>query len=356
MSLEALLTTAAFAPIHNVGWLRVTGEDRVCWLNGMTTNNIAALTPGDGCYTFFLNAQGRILADATAFLLEDSILLETASSADLATLLDRFIIMDDVELAPLQDMNGILIAGPEARPIVAALGTRTKASAACTSPAPAPSLNQPPHLKQTLYAGSPVNLIRAHSPLVPRFELWSDPATLANIVEELQTNQVPQAEEADLEALRILSGTSLYGTDIRNTEARKDLPQETAQTHALHFSKGCYLGQEIVERIRSRGAVHRTFTGFFLTPDTTVGIPDLDGMIVNAGISAPPAPGTALFLPHAQGKPVGELTSIAATPFGLFALGYLRREILDAGKSIQYPGGTATPSALPFPIDTMKRA
>ena len=95
-----------------------------------------------------------------------------------------------------------------------------------------------------------------------------------------------------LEALRILSGTPRYGTDIRNTATAHDLPQETAQTRALHFSKGCYLGQEIVERIRSRGNVHRTFHGFELT-------------------GALPAPGAAL---TAEGKPVGELTSVAAIP------------------------------------------
>ena len=77
--LADLLTRAAFAPIENVGWIRVTGSDRVRWLNGMVTNNIAALKPGEGCYNFFLNAQGRIQGDATAWMLEDSILLETAA-------------------------------------------------------------------------------------------------------------------------------------------------------------------------------------------------------------------------------------------------------------------------------------
>ena len=99
--LSYLLTRAAFAPIGNVGWLRITGSDRVRWLNGMATNNIAALKPGEGCYTFFLNAQGRIQADATAWMLEDSILLETAADRLPAfiAMLDHFIIMDDVELS-----------------------------------------------------------------------------------------------------------------------------------------------------------------------------------------------------------------------------------------------------------------
>src|SRR5579863_6817833 len=104
MSLSPILTSAAFAPIQNVGWIRVTGSDRVRWLNGMVTNNIAALKPGEGCYNFFLNAQGRIQADATAWLLEDSILLQTAADRipALIAMLDHFIIMDDVELSSVE--------------------------------------------------------------------------------------------------------------------------------------------------------------------------------------------------------------------------------------------------------------
>ncbi len=108
----------------------------------------------------------------------------------------------------------------------------------------------------------------------------------------------PEAMEAD----RILSGIPRYGTDIRD----KDLPQETAQARALSFSKGWpNIGQEIVERIRSRGAVHRTFTGFLIEGEL-------------------PSAGTALEL---DGKPVGEITSAATVPFERgekkLALGYI---------------------------------
>jgi folate-binding protein YgfZ len=152
----------------------------------------------------------------------------------------------------------------------------------------------------------------------------------------------PVSSEA-LEALRILEGTPRYGIDIRNNETAHDLPQETGQTRALHFSKGCYLGQEIVERIRSRGNVHRTFSGFSLT-------------------GALPEPGAVL---TAEGKPVGELTSVAAIPLPesstqpahivQLALGYVRREALPVTAQarnlpIEYPGGVATPTALPYPI------
>jgi folate-binding protein YgfZ len=322
-TLKSLLTDAAFAPLPQVGFLRVTGEDRVRWLNGMVTNSIQALQPGDGCYLFFLNAQGRIQADATAWLLEDAILLETQRDRTPALLaqLDRFIIMDDVELTPLP-LQGLLIAGPNALSLVQNIGGGT----ACSASAAPQQLPTTLNLKHTTYHDAPVSLIQAHSPLLPRYEIWASPETIAQVKAELAP--IPEASQTDLDAFRILEGTPLYGTDIRD----KDLPQETAQTRALHFAKGCYLGQEIVERIRSRGAVHRIFSGFTLTGDL-------------------PLPGTAL---EAEGKPVGEITSAASIPLASgavqIALGYIRREALERNLPIAYAGGSATPCSLPYRI------
>jgi aminomethyltransferase len=325
--LADLLTRAAFAPIENVGWIRVTGEDRVRWLNGMATNNIAALKPGEGCYNFFLNAQGRIQGDATAWMLEDSILLETAADRipALMAMLDHFIIMDDVELQPVP-RSGLLIAGTHAPAYLHALSL----------PAPA---------GYGMVVGEEeaegIDVIHAHSTVVPLFELWSSSETIANIAGKLRSMiEAPsEATPESLNDLRILSGTPLYGVDIRNSDTAKDLPQETNQTRALHFSKGCYLGQEIVERIRSRGAVHRTFWGFILTGDL-------------------PEPGATLHDPTLSERPIGELTSVARIqlPGGpvQLALGYIRREALDRHATITYNGGTATPAALPFQLPELR--
>ena len=318
--LDAILHGAAFAEMTDRAFLRVTGADATRWLNGMVTNNIAALAPGEGNYNFLLNAQGRIQGDCTiyrepgdgpaAFLLEthDS-QLETIQKT-----LDHFIIMDDVELAPLDDRTGILVAGPQALSIVMALGTANHLAAPCSAAPQAPA-PQTLILKQTVYAGAPVSLIQAHSPLVPRFEIWSDPSTIAAILAELRGTQALPASVAGLEALRLLEATPRYGTDIRD----RDLPQETGQTHALHFAKGCYLGQEIVERIRSRGQVHRQFTQFKLTGEM------------------PTLPATL----EANGKPAGELTSAAKIGDTIYALGYARREALKTHQPLTYPGGTA---------------
>lgn len=330
MSLSSTLTSAAIAPIQNVGWIRITGDDRVRWLNGMVTNNIAALKPGEGCYNFFLNAQGRIQGDATAWMMEDSILLETAADrvpAMMATL-DHFIIMDDVELSVLEHRAGLLVVGPSANALLAAIDVSTESNVAM-------------ELSLVSWHSAGLQLIQADSPLTPRVEVWSDAAAIGLLSEALKSAGANVATTEDLEQLRILSGTPLYGVDIRNSETAKDLPQETAQTRALHFSKGCYLGQEIVERIRSRGNVHRTFSGFILQGDL-------------------PTPGTVL---SHQDKPIGELTSITSLSSELLApssqlsetslklaLGYIRREALDRGATITYPGGTATPASLPFQL------
>lgn len=320
-ALQTLMNGAGCAPIVSLGFIQVTGEDRVRWLNGMVTNSIQELKVGEGCYNFFLNAQGRIQADATAWMLADSILLETSRAQIPALIahLDHFIIMDDVELTDVtMQKEGLLVTGFRASDLLGELNLVVPA---------------PLQLRHTLFQDHPVDLLHAYGPLAERFEIWAAPQVLARVKDALQKAGASDVDASDLEALRVLEGMPLYGRDIRE----KELPQETAQTRALHFAKGCYLGQEIVERIRSRGNVHRTFCGFTLT-----------------GLA--PVPGTSLFVED-PAKPVGELTSVAEVPLAAgsitLALGYVRREALEAsklqGKPLLYSGGAATPSALPFP-------
>jgi aminomethyltransferase len=118
--------------------------------------------------------------------------------------------------------------------------------------------------------------------------------------------------------------------DIRE----RDLPQETGQMRALNFTKGCYVGQEIVERIRSRGAVHRHFAGF-----------EIEG--------AAPAPGTKV---QASAKDVGEVTSVATLPDGrTVALGYVRKEVGAPGTSVTIGGSSARVAELPFSLEPILR-
>ncbi|HZY63448.1 MAG TPA: folate-binding protein [Edaphobacter sp.] len=316
--LQALLHNAGLSMLGNTGWIRITGADRVRWLNGMVTNSIQDLQQNHGCYNFLLSAQGRIQGDAYIFAQPDSFLLETASGqiSALMSLLDRFIIMDDVELADISGtQSGLSIVGPHASLILEKIG-----------------LTNAPHAELEMqiqpWRSSTITIIHAYSPLIPRFELWADGAIIETLSQTLLDAGAILCGQESQQWLRVLEGTPIYGTDIRDRE----LPQETGQARALHFSKGCYLGQEIVERIRSRGNVHRTFTGF-----------RLEGSL--------PAAATVL---EADGKQIGELTTIEVVPFSTagaplqLALGYARREALERGAPLQYTGGIAHPISLPF--------
>lgn len=325
----ALLQGVGVSPLEHTGWIRVTGEDRVRWLNGMVTNSIQQLKPGEGNYNFFLSAQGRIQGDATIFAEPDSLLIETNSSQIpiLTALLDRFIIMDDVELADISGTrSGILVSGPAALSLLRKLDLSIRDIPALTDENVA--------LQTALWHGNEITVVHAYSPVVPAFEIWSTRALTERLSLAMVEAGAALCESQSLEWLRVLAGTPIYGVDIRDRE----LPQETAQTRALHFAKGCYLGQEIVERIRSRGNVHRVFSGFFL-----------DGAL--------PDSGTKL---QAEGKDIGELTSVAAIPLPgrqsntPVALGYVRREALDRDLPLLYPGGAARPVSLPFSLAETK--
>ncbi len=323
--LHAILTGAAFAPVTDRAVLRITGPDATRWLNGMVTNSIQALEPGEGNYNFLLNAQGRIMGDCTVYRdgrsEELEYLLETDSFQidAIQQLFEKFIIMDDVELTRVPEERTLLLLGGIAPQLLGELesGDYLGAEAPVLGP-----------LRLGYSSNNSSDRITTPAPgLVPRFHitapnaLWS--ASFPQIMQEQGATEI---SPETLEALRILEARPRYGIDIRNSDTARDLPQETNQPHALHFTKGCYLGQEIVERIHSRGQVHRQFTPFRLEGTPPIAFP------------------TPL---EANGKPAGELTGAApvTTTEGTvwLALGYARREFLELHATLTYAGGVAHP-------------
>jgi folate-binding protein YgfZ len=305
------------------GQIAIGNADRLRWLNGMLTNNIQGLAEGTGNYSFVLNAQGRIQGDCDAFNMPDHLLVLTDRSQIPALMahFDRFIIMDDVALEDISSTRTALgLAGPAAPQLLAALGVSL----------PAASEPNTLWLMQTRICGVPVQLIGGYATTSPRFELWCASQSVRMLWEVLlAAGAVPCGLRA-AEALRVLEGTPRYGVDL----TERDLPQETSQTRALHFAKGCYLGQEIVERIRSRGAVHRRLAQFTLSSEP----------------AALPLELTA------AGSAAGRITSTALYNGTHYGLGIVRSEALDrAGTSgnterqpvVDYPGGSAT--LLPHP-------
>ena len=166
--------------------------------------------------------------------------------------------------------------------------------------------------------------MRGDNPAVPNYELWVAAEQADLIWNALLQSGAAEVHEQTLETFRILCGIPKVGQDTRE----KTLPQETGQDRALNFNKGCYIGQEIVERIRARGAVHRVLVGF-----------ELEG--------AAPVAGTKIV---SEGKEVGEMTSIIAEPLKgkWLGLGYLRREFLATDKTLS--AGDAEMKAVPLPF------
>jgi folate-binding protein YgfZ len=304
----AFKEAAALTDLSHRGKLLVRGKDAARFLHGMVTNEIKALEPGHGAYAFFVNVHGQIQADCNILRIDaDSFWIDCLRSctSTIQQTLEKYIIMEDVEVLDLAaQLACIAIEGPCSLEVLrSAIGF------------------EPPHMLPLEHLEVPdlgVRVARTTRSGEFGYWLWGS------------ANQLAEAWQSGLRAgrslgarpvghlasdiCRIEAGVPRYGTEITD----KTLPQETGQLHAISYTKGCYLGQEIVERVRSRGQVHRKLVGLLFEGKHEV------------------APGAEL---RAVGgdSVVGTLTS-AAYSFGLrrtIALGMVRRESADAGTFLQ---------------------
>jgi folate-binding protein YgfZ len=311
---SALRSAAGAYDRSSQAQVSLRGDDRVRWLNGMVTNKVRDLAPGHGIYAFLLNPQGHIQGDLYAYNRGDSITVDVQRSQldHILAIFDRYIIMDDVEVTTLTDPSAIGITGPRAADTLRAAGVDV------------PDLG-PLQFVDTTWNNIPVTLVHGDGPS-SSYEIWVAQASASAFLESMRKAGAMAVGPAALELFRIAGGIPKYGQDIRE----RDLPQETEQTRALHFNKGCYIGQEIVERIRSRGNVHRKFTGF-----------EIHGQL--------PALGSKVVV---DGKEVGEITSAASLPLEgserRVALGYIRRESGMPGKKVSIGDQEGTVAELPF--------
>ena len=292
----------------------LTGPDRTRWLNGMVSNNIRDLAAGHGVYAFVLNPQGHIQGDLYAFNRGESLLLKLEKSQveELMPLLRRYIIMDKVEVEELGEKLATLsVTGPKSKETLSAAGLAM------------PDFT-PLAFAELSWNDVAISVIRGDNPYVENYELLIPVANIESVRAALVQAGAVEVEDDAVEMLRILSGIPKAGQDI----GERTLPQETGQDRALNFTKGCYIGQEIVERIRARGAVHRMFTGF-----------EIEG----------PAPVVGTKVQY-EGKDVGEITTVAAAPLKQkrLALGYLRKDAMEPGRI--FVAGEATVKAVPLPF------
>ncbi len=305
--------------VYDLGFrakISLTGGDRVRWLNGMVTNNIRDLAADQGIYAFLLNPQGHILGDLYAYNRGESITVDSdlSQAEKILATFDHYIIMDDVEVTNLSEqLTALGVAGPKSREVLAAAGFEISEMRAL-------------QMQSVKWQDADCTLVRCEDEQHSSYEIWLAPDNVKQLWDALvATGATPAGSEA-LELQRIVSGVPRYGVDIRE----RDLPQETEQTRALNFNKGCYVGQEIVERIRSRGAVHRKFAGFL------------------AEGAAPIVAGTKIV---AGEKEVGEITSAASLHLAggkkTVALGYIRREVGIPGREVKLGAVSATVVQLP---------
>ncbi|MGA9529946.1 MAG: folate-binding protein [Terriglobales bacterium] len=314
---RALVSGCGVYDLESRAKIRLTGADRTRWLNGMVTNNIRDLAPNHGVYCFLLNAQGHIQADLYAYNMGESLVIDIDAHLREKVLahFDKFIIMDDVEVADVSStISAIGLGGPQAKSVLSAAGIHAPELAPlelCT-----PTCDCACGCLQC-------TVVRGDDPAGSSYEIWLSPDKGKATWDALIAAGATAVGADALELRRISWGVPRFGVDIRE----RDLPQETGQARALNFTKGCYLGQEIVERIRSRGAVHRQFGAFALE-------------------GALPAPGTKI---QAGEKDAGEITSRASLPLPdgdrAIALGYLRREAL--GKDLRVGTAALRPAAVP---------
>jgi folate-binding protein YgfZ len=309
--------------IFDMSWqakLVLSGEDRVRWLNGMVTNNVRDLAPGHGVYSFLLSAQGRIQGDLVVYNRGDYLLVTTdrEQAPAIGAIFERYIIMDDVEVTPVSDnLATIGVAGPNAREVLFDVDVGIRQLV-------------PGQVIDTVWRDVGISVARSAQLPIDGYEIWFAAENADKVWDALVSAGATPAGSDALELYRIVRGVPRFGVDLRE----RDLPQETGQHYALNFAKGCYIGQEIVERIRSRGNVHRMFAGFEIQGDA-------DHLLPPAGTKV-----------RAGDKDVGEITSAARVPFPsgerMLALGYARREAATPGTSVQIDEQTAMVQMLPF--------
>jgi folate-binding protein YgfZ len=312
--------TVALIDKNYRAYLSFTGPDRVRYLNAILTNNIKDLEISRGNVSLLLNPQGRILAEIETYALQEKLFCVSYAMIreKLIETLDKYIIMDDVTLTDETQQYGTLaLEGPASASLVLGLT--------------GVDLNALPELgrMEAHVDAIPCTVVR-RSPgqstgaqfLVERQHL--EPLWQLLLRKARAENGGPMGYTA-LSALRLEQGVPWFGYDF----GEKQIPHEAGlqDTH-ISYTKGCYTGQEIVERVRSRGQVNRR---------------RVDLIFDGTSVPAAAEPLTA------GGKEVGYVTRAAAPPSLLFTIGmgYVRKENNAHGSQIEWSGGTARVSKFP---------
>ncbi len=255
------------------GLIEITGGDRAGWLHNLTTNDIKSIKPGCGLYAFALSIKGRVLFDCNVLALPDSLLLDIDRRwiAPAIEHLGKYIIMEDVQLADRSaDFTRLALVGPRASEVCERAGSlssdgeiaqapdKSGFHSACGSLISGESL----HHAEVQIGGVLCRAFRHDFAGPPALELMLPASNgLETWQHLLRVGESVGLRPVGLDALQVLRVEAGLPWPVEDIDADV-LPAETRQIErAVSFTKGCYLGQEIVERMRARGAPANLFVG-----------------------------------------------------------------------------------------------
>jgi len=333
----ALRETAGVLDLGFRSRLCLTGADRVRFLHGQVTNDVKKLRVGEGCYAALVSAKGKMESDLNIYLLPEELLLdfEPGLTQAVSQRLEKYIVADDVQVMDVAPHYGLLsVQGPKAEEVVRSLGFLAEVpNKACNfAKAAHATLGEIYVMNQPRLAGS-AGILPASSanqgdetsrqdagaPRLDGFDIFVPINSLAAVADKFIAGAKSVGGRGcgwtAFETARIEAGIPRYGADMDGT----NIPLECGiEDRAVSYSKGCYIGQEVINRVHSIGHVNRELRGLRLADD----------------LKTLPARGDKLFK---DGKEVGHITSAIASPAlkANIALGYVRREANAAGTELK---------------------
>jgi len=305
---DAIRAGAVLGAIDRRAQLAVGGVDRASYLQGLLTNDIQALQAGSGCYSAWLTPQGRMISDMHVLQSDTMVLLDVpAALADsLLQRLDQFLFTEDVQLQSLADsLTSVWIHGPQSAGVLARVldgdvGVDTWRAYQHRRVSPRGDPN------------AAVVVARIDQLGVPGFVLYVDPQRRATLEESLVAAGALRVAAEAVEAARIEAAYPVFGIDMTDDT----IPLEAGIEHrAISFTKGCYVGQEIIIRVLHRGG------GRVARKLVTLSI---DGRLPQRGAKL-----------YAAEREIGAITSAAESPrLGPIALGYVHRDFVTPGTPV----------------------
>ena len=318
----ALCATVGVLDLSFRGRICLTGADRTRFLHGQVTNDVKRLGPGDGCYAALTTAKGKMECDLSIHCLAEELLLdfEPGLTASVSRRLASYIVADDVQIADVAPHYGLLtVQGPKAVPVIESL--------ALFPELPGKPFSSFKVVDATLGEIHLVNRSRLDS---AGFDLFVPLGALAAVADKLIAAAKVVGGGAcgwdAFETARIEAGIPRFGMDMDDT----NIPIECGiENQAINYSKGCYIGQEVLNRIHTLGHVNRELRGLRLAND----------------LPALPRKGDRLLL---EGKEIGHITSAVKSPRlrANVALGYVRKEANRPGTQLTLLTSTGESSAL----------